>query len=204
MYLAGNEGAPPREHLVRAVAHADPPLLGTRPRALDIGCGPGREALFLARAGYEVLAFDPYEEMLERTRALLAAQQDGAALAGRVVLEHATLEHIAERLGPASFDLVHAGFVLPFVLPGRFEECFARLMRAMRPRAIFCGQFFGREDEFIRTAEAGTMSSHDRADLERLLQPFEVLEIEEVNRQGRVGRGREKWWHVFHVTARMV
>ena len=59
MYLAGNEGAPPREHLVRAVS------LGGRwsglgkPRALDIGCGPGRETLFLLRAGYEVVAFDP-------------------------------------------------------------------------------------------------------------------------------------------------
>ena len=203
MYLAGNEGAPPREHLVRAIAHGDAPARGFTPRALDIGCGPGREALFLAQAGYEVLAFDPYPEMLERARALLAEQPDAAALADRVALERATLEQIAPRLDHATFDLVHAGFVLPFVLPERFDACFAILTRSMRPRAIFCGQFFGRDDEFIRSAEPGTMSCHDRADLDRLLQSFEVLEIDEVNRQGRVGRGRDKWWHVFHVTARM-
>jgi SAM-dependent methyltransferase len=204
MYLAGNEGAPPREHLVRALSHAMRPSGAGSLRALDIGCGPGREALLLARAGYEVLAFDPYTEMLERTRALFAREPDGAALIERVALEHATLEQISQRLDPASFDLVHAGFVLPFVLPQRFDACFESLVRAMRQGAIFCGQFFGRDDEFIRSAAVGTMSCHGRADLERLFQPFEMLDIEEVNRQGRVGRGRDKWWHVFHVTARLV
>ena len=46
------------------------------------------------------------------------------------------------------------------------------------------------------------MSCHGRADLERLLKDFEVIEIDEVNRAGRIGKGREKWWHVLHVTAR--
>jgi tellurite methyltransferase len=203
MYLAGNEGAPPREQLVRALSHFGQPCGARRPRALDIGCGPGREALHLVRAGFEVVAFDPYGEMLDRTRALLAGEPDGADLLQRVSLERATLEEYAQRLAPASFDLVHAGFVLPFVLPARFDGCFARLVQAMGRGAIFCGQFFGSDDEFIRTAREGTMSSHGRDDLERMFAPFEIIELEEVNRQGRVGRGREKWWHVFHVTARM-
>jgi SAM-dependent methyltransferase len=202
MYLAGNEGAPPREHLVRAVS------LGGRwsglgkPRALDIGCGPGRETLFLLRAGYEVVAFDPYPEMLERARELIAREPDAANLEPRVRFEHATLEAHAPTLEPSSFDLVHAGFVLPFVLPARFDECFARLAGCLRTGGLFSGQFFGRDDEFIRTADAGTMSCHSREEIDRLLQPFEVLEIEEINRPGRIGKGREKWWHVFHVTAR--
>lgn len=203
MYLAGNEGAPPREHLVRAVERCAPLVGPGRPRALDIGCGPGREALFLVRRGFEVVAFDPYPEMLVRAADLFAGEADGAELLRSVRFEHATLEAFAPTLGRASFDLVHAGFVLPFVLPQRFDACFASLVACMRTGGVFCGQFFGREDEFIRSAEAGTMSSHDRADLDRMLQPFEVLEIEEVNRQGRIGKGREKWWHVFHVTARL-
>lgn len=202
MYLAGNEGAPPREQLVRALAQFDGSRAANRPRALDIGCGPGREALLLARSGFEVVAIDPYAEMIERASSLLAAEADGDLLASAVRFERATLEEFAPLLEWSSFDLVHAGFVLPFVLPARLDECFARLSASMRTSAIFCGQFFGKDDEFIRAAEEGTMSCHDRADLERLFRAFEILEIEEVNRQGRVGRGREKWWHVFHVTAR--
>lgn len=173
------------------------------PRALDVGCGPGREALFLARSGFEVFAFDPYPEMLERTREMFARDPDGARLLNRVALERATLEEFAPRIEAEAFALVHAGFVLPFVLPNRFDSCIQSLLRSMRRGGIFCGQFFGRDDEFIRTAQEGTMSSHDRAELERLFAPFDVIELEEVNRQGRVGKGREKWWHVFHVTARV-
>ena len=47
------------------------------------------------------------------------------------------------------------------------------------------------------------MSSHSREEIDRLLAPFEAIEIEEINRRGRIGKGRDKWWHVFHVTARL-
>lgn len=200
LYLAGNEGAPPREHLVRALAWV---VRGgpARPRALDVGCGPGREVLLLAEQGFDVVAFDPYPEMLDLARGAVAAA-GGGELSRRIRLERATLEGFVETIEAGSFDLVHAGFVFPFVLPLQFDECFARLAAGLRPGGILCGQFFGGDDEFIRSAEAGTMSCHDRAGIERLLQGFDVLEIEEVNRPGRIGKGREKWWHVFHVTAR--
>ena len=208
MYLAGNDGAPPREQLVRAVSLVERRDGRNRDdkvhklRALDVGCGPGREALFLARAGFEVVAVDPYPEMLAHARKLIASEMDAVSLEDVVRFERATLEERAATLEAASFDLIHAGFVLPFVLPEFFDCCFAQLARALRPGGIFCGQFFGANDEFIQTAQPGTMSSHTRADIDRLLAGFELLEIEEVNRLGRVGRGREKWWHVFHVTAR--
>lgn len=200
LYLAGNEGAPPREHLVRAVERRGP--AAPQARALDIGCGPGREALFLAQAGYEVVALDPYPEMLERVREAFAREGDAVVAARLARLERATLEEFAPSLEPSSFDLVHAGFVLPFVLPARFDECFAQVAACLRPGGILCCQFFGPEDEFIRAAAAGTMSSHTRSDVERLLEPFDILDLEEVNRQGRIGKGRDKWWHVFHATAR--
>ena len=37
-------------------------------RILDIGCGPGREAIGLAKMGYEVVAFDIAPNMVERAR----------------------------------------------------------------------------------------------------------------------------------------
>jgi SAM-dependent methyltransferase len=211
MYLAGNEGAPPREQLVRAVAlverrdrrdRRDRDDTAHKLRALDVGCGPGREALFLARAGFDVVAVDPYPEMLAHARKLIASDSDAASLEDVVRFERATLEECAATLEAASFDLIHAGFVLPFVLPEFFDCCFAQLAKALRPGGIFCGQFFGANDEFIQTAQPGTMSCHTLADIHRLLTGFELLEVEEINRSGRVGRGREKWWHVFHVTAR--
>lgn len=46
----------------------------TRPwRVLDIGCGEGKDAVFFARNGYEVTAFDVAEPGLEKARRLAAA-----------------------------------------------------------------------------------------------------------------------------------
>ena len=47
-------------------------------RLLDIGCGEGRNAVFFARNGYEVHAFDISERGLEKTKQL--AQQAGVSI----------------------------------------------------------------------------------------------------------------------------
>jgi len=196
MYLEGTEGSPPRQLLLDALAE----IRSDGRRALDLGCGPGREVLALLEAGFSVVALDPYPVMLDRTRALVAERRPQDA--HRVRLVEATLEEWAGELAPASFDLVHAGFVLPFVRTAHFDDAFARLAASVAPGGVLVAQFFGPDDEFIRNAAPGAMSTHDAVAVDRLLADFETISREEVNREGNVGRGRAKWWHVHHVVAR--
>lgn len=196
MYLEGTEGSPPRQLLLDALAEIRSPGR----HALDLGCGPGREVVALLEAGFSVVALDPYPVMLERTRALVVERRPQDA--HRVQLVEATLEEWAGELAPSSFDLVHAGFVLPFVQAAHFDEAFARLVGAIAPGGVLVAQFFGPDDEFIRRAGPGDMSVHDAEEVERLLSGFETISREEVNRAGNVGRGRAKWWHVHHLVAR--
>jgi SAM-dependent methyltransferase len=196
LYLAGNEGAPPREQLVAALALPRAP--GVPMRALDIGCGPGREVRLLLERGFEVVAVDPYAQMLKLSRAEAAA----VGAEARVEFVHATLEEFAPRLRDGEFGVVHAGFALPFVQPAAFDQAFGHVRRSLAAGGLLAAQFFGHDDEFRRTSPAGSLSTHAREDVERLLAGFEVLAHDEVNREGRMGRGRAKWWHVHHVIAR--
>ncbi len=59
--------------------------LSPSPRALDVGCGPGRASLVLAGAGARVTAVDLHEPFLHRTRTAAA----GAGL--RVAVERASM-----------------------------------------------------------------------------------------------------------------
>lgn len=78
------------------VAHRE--LLSGAGRALDVACGDGRNALYLARQGYAVDAIDASDVAIDALRA--AARERGLAVQPRVV----DLEH--EPLPPGPYDVV--------------------------------------------------------------------------------------------------
>jgi SAM-dependent methyltransferase len=196
-YLDGTRDAPPREQLMRAITLCKG---SAGRRALDIGCGPGKEVAELLRAGFRVTAIDPYPSMIELTQTLVREREPAAA--ARLQLSQARLEDFAAQLPASAFDLVHAGFVLPFIATADFERTFAALLASVAPSGVFAGQFFGPDDEFVKTSPQGSMTSHAAAEIPRILGGFQLVEHEEVNRSGFIGRGRAKWWHVHHVIAR--
>lgn len=90
----------PNGALVAEVADMDPG------RALDVGCGEGADAIWLADRGWDVTALDVSGVALQR--AAEHAEESGA----KISWVHAGL--VAAALDPASFDLVSAQY---FVLP---------------------------------------------------------------------------------------
>jgi SAM-dependent methyltransferase len=73
-------------------------------RVLDLGCGTGEDALFLAERGVHVHALDVSAAMVERTRAKAAAR----GLAARVHPERRALEDLSGVGGP--FDGAYSDF----------------------------------------------------------------------------------------------
>ncbi len=79
-------------------------------RVVDVGGGAGREAIALARRGYDVTLLDPSEEMLAEARAALAAE--ASPVRERVQLVEGLGEEAPELLGRARFDIVACHGVL--------------------------------------------------------------------------------------------
>lgn len=95
-------------------------------RALDIGCGEGADALWLAERGWHVLGVDIADLAIDRARAEAAAR---AGLEGAVEFRRADLRTwVPER---RAFDLVLCFFVhLP---PDERDLVFSRLAEAVAP-----------------------------------------------------------------------
>ena len=91
----------PNPQLVAEVAGRPPG------RALDVGCGEGADAIWLARQGWTVVGADISSVALER--AARNARDTDPAAAARITWQHADL--LAQPPEPASFDLVSAQFM---------------------------------------------------------------------------------------------
>lgn len=80
-------------------------------RALDIGCGEGADALWLAERGWQVLGIDISDVAIDRARdeALARTAPEGPGLAGGAEFRRADLREWVPDSG--AFDLVIAFFV---------------------------------------------------------------------------------------------
>lgn len=92
-------------------------------RALDVGCGEGADAVWLARQGWEVVGLDPSGVALERARS--AAEGAGVA----VTWVHGQLHEVTDELAESSFDLVSAFYPTLFT----DTEPLAALTRLVAP-----------------------------------------------------------------------
>lgn len=112
------EGPRPNARLTETVTG-----LGLPPgEALDLGCGEGGDALWLAGQGWRVTAVDISAVAVERLTALARAQ----ALGDRVL---AARHDVQESFPPGEFDLVCAHYLhTPSVWTGR-PSCDRPLMR---------------------------------------------------------------------------
>lgn len=96
-------------------------------RALEMGCGEGADAIWLAQRGWQVTAVDISAVALDRAAARAAAE--AAEAAGRITWRPADLTEWAPDAG--RYDLVTMHFVH---LPPRLREmAFARLGAAVAP-----------------------------------------------------------------------
>jgi SAM-dependent methyltransferase len=163
-------------------------------RAIDLGCGDGVESRALVAAGWRVLALDADARVVERVT-------DGVPDAdrARLTVRRASFEELASSDGEAlpAADLVYAGFALPFCSGDVFEVLWARIRQCLLPGGLFAGQLFGPHDDFAVWPDVNT---HDRADVERLLDGLTVLQLDEEDKDGRSFAG-PKHWHVFHIIA---
>lgn len=169
-------------------------------RVLDIGCGAGRNLIFLAREGFEVHGLDSSKEALRICRERLAAEGLRAALVeadmGAIpypdgffdaaiaiaALYHNTLEGIRRAIAEIHRVLREGGYAL---------------LEFKSKRSFRYGE--GREiepDTFIHTTgeDAGIPHHYsDRGEIEGLLVDFSVLEIDHMERVFGEGNRSARW-----------
>lgn len=162
--------------------------------AVDLGTGTGRDALFLLKKGWNVLALD--KEPLSIEILLNRAQNEQ--------LNHLEVQisPFSDMILPNNVDLINASFSLPFCSPEDFPECWQKIIDHLAVGGRFAGQLFGDKDEW---ASVPSRTFHTQEQMLHLFKEnfiFEYLQVEE----GLLptAAGQMKHWHVFHVVAKKI
>jgi len=125
--------------------------------AIDLACGAGRHALYLAERGWAVTAVDGSETAIELVR--LRSAERGL----QVHTQAADLTAPAFAMLPASFDLIVIAYYLQ-------RDLFAKVKEAARPGGVVVA--------IAHTPEPGEVWSEKRAapgELRRFFNGWEVL-----------------------------
>jgi tellurite methyltransferase len=192
-YYDAAKGGAPRETLLFALDLFEREGGGGRERlAIDLGCGEGRDTVELLRRGWRVLAIDAEREAIERLRARPDRDSDAAARLETLMISF-------EEADWRRADLVNSSFALPFCPPGQFPALWGRIASSLRRGGRFSGQLFGVGDSW---APDPALSFHRRADVEHMLQAFQLERFDEIEENGSTALGEPKHWHVFHIVAR--
>jgi SAM-dependent methyltransferase len=158
-------------------------------QAIEIGFGDGRETLALLETGWRVLAIDPTPAAAE-----VLQSQVPDAIADRLEIRSVP----AEDADLPPFDLLYAGYALPFLDGDAFDRFWRAARDRLRPGGVLVVNFFGPRDSWV--GREG-MSFIDVEAVRRLVEGLEVLALDEEDQDGNSFLG-PKHWHVFNVVAR--
>ena len=185
-YYKAVDSLPPHKALVLAADNFEREGPRAR-RAVDIGCGGGRDTLELLRRGWSVIGIDVTQAALDQVR-----DRAGDA-GGRLQL---VLGRMEDTTWPA-VDLVNAGFALPFCERAAFPGLWSRITGSLSAGGRFSGELFGDRDEW-----ADHLLTHTRAEVEALFAGFAMERFDEVEGEVQKAAGGTKRGHTFFLVGR--
>ena len=160
----------PNGRLVAEVADLTPG------RALDVGCGEGADAIWLARRGWTVTAIEISDVAIRRAR-------EAAELAGAAV-EWVCGDALQTAFPPRSFDLVSMQYP---ALPKAAGEAVVRtLLDTLRPGGLLLAVYHDLDDEHREHMKSRGVDPADYVgadDLGRLLGAEFTVELHAVERR---------------------
>lgn len=182
-YYEITKAKPPSKLLVKALEYVT-----SKDKAIDIGAGALKDTRYLLEQGFEVTAIDKSPLMEQEAKAL-----------GNDKVHAFTTSFEDFDFAENEYDIATSMFALPFTEPAHFDKVFSKIKSSLKKDGVFCGQFFGINDEWSKNKK---MTFHTEAQARELLGDLEILSFKEVEEDGTTANGTPKHWHIYHIIAK--
>ena len=159
--------------------------------AIELGCGAGRDTVYLIRNGWNVFAIDK-----EDTEQIISNKLDDEELK-RFKFERQNFENI--KLERAK--LLVANFSIPFCRKDCFNQFWSKIVDSILKDGYFVGNFLGLNDSWAKNKRQMIFLSKEQV-LELFKDSFEIVYFNEIEKDGTTGLGKMKHWHIYNVIAK--
>ena len=159
-------------------------------KAVDLGCGAGRDTIYLIKNRWEVTAIDR-----EDTKYIIASKLNDKELE---MLKFVQSDF--ENIKLEKNNLVVANYSIPFCQKDKFFEFWKQVINSIEKDGYFVGNFFGINDEWNNGKS--DLTFFDKKEIKELFNNFEILKLEEEEKDSKTGLGIVKHWHTYDIIAR--
>ena len=161
--------------------------------AIEIGCGAGRDTVYLIKNGWNVLAIDR-----EDTKKIISSRLNEKEK------EHFRFEiQNFESIELENNNLIVANYCIPFCDKNIFDEFWQKIIKSILKEGYFVGNFFGVNDEWVSYKKQMIFLEKEQV-LKLFENLFEIIFFEEVEKDGTTGMGKKKHWHLYNVIAKKI
>ena len=179
------DNKPPRKNIVHFISKYN--ITG---KAIDLGCGSGNDTAYLIRNNWNVLAID-LSDVEERIRSKLLNEEQN-----RLKFEVQKFEN----LKLSKCDLLLSNNSLPFCNNKYFYKMWDEICLSINNNGYFVGNFFGLNDEWNTKEDNRTFLSKE--EIIKLFSDFDILEIQEIEKDQPTAEGQLKHWHTIEIIAK--
>lgn len=158
-------------------------------KAIDLGCGTGRDSKFLLKNGWNVTAVD--SNNVEKFFENLTSDEKS---------RFKFVQNTFEEFLFVPCDLVVANYSIWFCDKDYFKNLWEDIIKNLRKDGYFVGTFLGPNDSWAK--EMTRYSVHSKNNVEALFEDFEIIFFKEVDADGTTATGKNKHWNTFTVIAK--
>ncbi len=174
--------------------------LGYTPKALDLGCGVGRHAVYLAQLGFETYGLDG------STAGIVHGQKEACALNLSIYFTEGSMEYLPYETN--FFDYVLAFNVIYHGDPTVVSQCVKEIHRVLKPGGFFQGTMLSKRNgkyglgteialnTFVIPNDGDKDHPHFYCDAKEVCQLFTGFELRSLVDQ--VHKKKDSWhWHLI-------
>lgn len=156
---------------------------------IDLGCGAGRDTIFLIKNGWKVIAIDK-EDTEKMIRSFLNKGEQNSLKFMKQDFKNVILKPC---------NLLVANASLSFCDKKYFYDLWNKILNSILKDGYFVGNFFGVNDTWTNRTN---MTFFAKEEVIKLFSSFEIINFKEIEKDGRTALGAEKHWHLFNVIAK--